>query len=316
MLTRFDFTSLQPAFRTHKKDRGIEDNEVILKKLFKNIVIIERRSIGTKIAIILPLSLIVLSIVIFPQQIPMVVGKNTKIYDKDFVTVLKEIGNDIPEDGFIIASANAAQLAYFSGHEVKPPIGMDSACQDGWECTRSLVESMWRRNSSYLVVFEGRSSEDNLQLLFTKGGLAKFLARPFEEIANYTSESQKIHLLHLRSNITQDNIITATDITRPLVSITSPVNGTTIEAKSDHEVFWINLTGTSYDTDSKIKMVEVLVEDFPYKLADPKSENDWSTWSFSDFVTSGGKKLIVARATDNAGNMQWFRINVTASFDG
>jgi hypothetical protein len=289
---------------------------LILKRLFKNIVITERRSIGTKIAIILPISLIVLSIVIFPQQIPMVVGNNTKVYDKDFVAVLKEIGDDVPDGAFIIASANAAQLAYFSRHEVKPPIGVDSSCQDGWDCTRSLVESMWRRNSAYLVVFEGRSSEDNLQLLFTKGGIARFLTRPFEEIANYTSESQKIHLFHLRSNITLDNIITATDITRPLVSITSPLNSTTIKAKSDHEVFWINVTGTSYDADSKIKMVEVLVEDFPYKRANPQSESDWSTWSFSDFVTSGGKKLIVARATDNAGNMQWFRINVTASFDG
>jgi hypothetical protein len=246
----------------------------------------------------------------------MVAGKNTKIYDKDFVAVLEEIGDDVPEGAFIIASANAAQLAYFSGHEVKPPIGVDSACQDGWECTRSLIESMGRRNSTYLVVFEGRSSEDDLQLLFTKGGIARFLTRPFEEIANYTSESQKIHLFHLRSNITQDNIITTTDITRPLVSITSPLNGTTIKAESDHEIFWINVTGTSYDADSKIKMVEVLVEDFPYKPANPQSESDWSTWSFSDFVTSGGKKLIVSKATDNAGNTQWFPINVTVSFDG
>jgi hypothetical protein len=246
----------------------------------------------------------------------MVAGNNTKIYDKDFVAVLKEIGDDVPEGALIIASANAPQLAYFSGHEVKSPIGVDSACQDGGDCTRSLVESMWRRNSTYLVVFEGRSSEDNLHLLFTEEGIARFLTRPFEEIANYTSESQKIHLLHLQSSITPDNITTATDITRPLVSITSPLNETTIKAKSHHEIFRVNVTGTSSDAESKIKMVEVLVEDFPYKRANPQSGSDWSTWSFSDFVTSGGEKLIVARATDNAGNMKWFRINVTAIFDG
>jgi hypothetical protein len=279
----------------------------MLKKQLENVVITES-NIGRKVAITLPLSLIVLSIIIFPQQTPMVAYNNTKIYDKDFVTVLREIGNDVPEGASIITSANGPQLAYFSGHEVKIPRGGDSLA--------SLVEYMWKHNSNYLVAFEGKSSEDNLQPLFTRSGIAKFLTRSFEEIANYTSESQKIHLFHLRSNITQDNIITATDITRPLISIASPLNDTTIEAKSDHEIFWINVTGTSYDADSKIKMVEVFMEDFPYKLANPQSQGDWSTWSFSDFVTSGGEKLIVARATDNAGNMQWFPVNVTAIFDG
>ncbi|HZB80178.1 MAG TPA: hypothetical protein VE264_02760 [Nitrososphaera sp.] len=263
---------------------------------------------GTKVAITLPLSLLVLSILTFPQQTPMVAYNNTKIYDKDFVTVLREIGSDVPEGASIITSANGPQLAYFSEHEIKIPRGVDSL--------RSLVEYMQKHNSNYLVAFEGKSSEDNLQPLFTRSGIAKFLTRSFEEIANYTSESQKIHLFHLRSNITQDNIITTTDITRPLVSITSPLNDTIIEARSNHVIFRINVTGTSYDADSKIKMVEVFMEDFPYKPANPKSENDWSIWSFSDFVTSEGEKLIVARATDNAGNMQWFPINVTATFDG
>jgi hypothetical protein len=180
----------------------------------------------------------------------------------------------------------------------------------------SLVEYMWRHNSSYLAAFQGKSSEDDLQPLFTKWGITKFLPRSFEKIANYTSESQKIHLFYLRSNITEGNIITTTDITRPLVSITSPLNGTTIKPTSDHGIFWINVTGTSYDADSKIKMVEVFIEEFPYKLANPKSEGDWSTWSFSDFVTPEGEKLIVARTTDNADNMQWFPINVTISFEG
>lgn len=230
-----------------------------------------------------------------------------KIYDKDLVNVLKKVGNDVPEGSSIIASANGPQLAYFSEHEIKIPRGVDSL--------RSLVEYMWKHNSNYLVAFEGKSSEDDLQPLFTRSGVIKFLNRPFEEIANYTSESQKIHLFHLRSNITDDNLITTTDITKPLVSITSPLNGSTIKAKSVHEIFWINVTGTSYDADSKLKMVEVFIEDFPYKPVNPKSESNWSTWSFSDSITSGGKKLIVARATDNTGNMQWFPINVTATFD-
>lgn len=238
----------------------------------------------------------------------MVAYNNTKIYDKDFVPVLREIGNDVPEGSSIITSANGPQLAYFSGHEIRIPRGVDSL--------GSLVEYMWRHNSSYLVAFEGKSSEDDLQPLFTRSGIAKYLTRSFEEIADYTSESQTIYLFHLRSNITEDNIITTTDIIRPVVSITSPANGTALNAKSDRGLFWINVTGTSADADSKIKMVEVFIEDFPYKPVNPTSEGDWSTWSFSDLVTSGGEKLIVARATDNAGNMQWFPINVTAIFDG
>jgi hypothetical protein len=75
------------------------------KKHLENIAITET-SIGTKIAITLPLLLFVLSIIIFLQQIPMIAYNNTKIYDKDFVTVLKEIGNHVPEGSSIIASAN------------------------------------------------------------------------------------------------------------------------------------------------------------------------------------------------------------------
>jgi len=43
----------------------------------------------------------------------MVAYNNTKIYDKDFVAVLREIGNDVPEGSSITASANGPQLAYF-----------------------------------------------------------------------------------------------------------------------------------------------------------------------------------------------------------
>jgi hypothetical protein len=89
----------------------------------------------------------------------MVAYDNTKIYDKDLVTVLKEIGNDVPEGASMIASANGPQLAYFSGHEIKIPRGANSLS--------SLVEYMWKHSSYYLVAFEGKSSEDGLQPLFT-----------------------------------------------------------------------------------------------------------------------------------------------------
>jgi hypothetical protein len=267
-----------------------------------------KRSIGTKVAIILALLLIALSLALFPQQTPMLAYNNTKIYDKDFVTVLREIRDDVPKGASITTSANGPQTAYFSGHEIEIPYGVDSL--------KHLVEFMWRHDSNYLLAFQGKSSEENLQPLFSRYGIARSLTRSFEEIATYASETQTIHLFQLRSNITRGNIIMETDVARPLVSIANPLNGSTINAKSNHEILWINVTGTAFDADSKIKMIEVFIEDFPYKPVSPKSENDWSTWSFSDFVTSEGKKLIVARATDNAGNMQWFPINITASFHG
>ena len=96
-----------------------------MKKRLEN-TSIPKTSIGEKIAITLPILLLALSIVIFLQQIPMVAYNNTKIYDKVFVTVLREFGNDVPEGSSIIASANGPQLAYFSGHKIKIPRGVDS----------------------------------------------------------------------------------------------------------------------------------------------------------------------------------------------
>jgi hypothetical protein len=143
-----------------------------VKKRPENIGI-AKTGIGKKFAITLPILLLALSIIIFLHQIPMVAYNYTKIYDKDFVTVLREIGNDVPEGSSIIASANGPQLAYFSGHKITIPRGVDSF--------RSLVGYMWKHNSNYLVAFEGKSSVDDLQPLFTRSGITKLLSRSFDK---------------------------------------------------------------------------------------------------------------------------------------
>ena len=248
--------------------------------------------------------LILVSIGIFVQQTPEVTG-NAKIYDSDYADVLRTIGDNLPEGEVVIVSANGPQTGYFTGHEIKIPRGVDSL--------KSLVEFMWRNNSTHLIVFVKQSSEEMLGPVFSRSGVQS-LDKPFEKVGEYATETTDINLYRLRQNVTSDNIVMVTDHTKPVAAITSPANGTVIEAAREQGALRLDVTGTASDKESQVKMVEVFVGDFPYKPAKPKAHNDWSKWSYSDFVTSEGKKLIVARVTDNAGQMEWYPINVTVSF--
>jgi hypothetical protein len=42
-----------------------------------------------------------------------------------------------------------------------------------------------------------------------------------------------------------------------------------------------------------------------YLIATPTSPGNWSSWSRSYNITTTGSHNITARATDNAGNIQW-----------
>jgi hypothetical protein len=119
----------------------------------------------------------------------------------------------------------------------------------------------------------------------------------FEKIREYHTEESILSLYRLRSNITRSSV---TDHAKPLVFISSPINGTTI--KSESQTLRLNITGTAIDKESKVKKVEVSVEGLVFQLAKPKNEGDWSRWSFSYIVTPGGTKEILVRATDNAYN--------------
>jgi hypothetical protein len=91
------------------------------------------KSVETKVAVTGCTLLILASIGIFVQQTPEVTG-DAKIYDSDYVDVLRTIGDNLPEGGVVIASANGPQTGYFTGHEIKIPRGVDSL--------KSLVEFM------------------------------------------------------------------------------------------------------------------------------------------------------------------------------
>ncbi|HEX6282395.1 MAG TPA: Ig-like domain-containing protein [Nitrososphaera sp.] len=130
----------------------------------------------------------------------------------------------------------------------------------------------------------------------------------FEKILDYPTENSLLHLYQLRSNITRDNLSIVTDKTRPIVSVSLPINGTIME--SEFGVLRVNVTGSAEDADSNIRKVEISIDGSPYQLTTPRAPGDWSTWSFSDFVTEGTKRIMV-RATDNADKRVWVPIFIT-----
>jgi Domain of unknown function (DUF1929)/Bacterial Ig domain len=109
------------------------------------------------------------------------------------------------------------------------------------------------------------------------------------------------------------------DTTPPTIGISSPSDGATISGPSSGVT--VAVTGTASDGSggSGIQKVEVKVGSNPFKLATatgPGGSGDWSTWSASDVVTSSGNTTILARATDNAGNIKDSTITVTVAFSG
>ena len=51
----------------------------------------------------------------------------------------------------------------------------------------------------------------------------------------------------------------------------------------------------------------------PYATATPSAPRNWSTWSITLSITTAGSHTILARATDNSGNQQWYDITITTS---
>jgi hypothetical protein len=94
-----------------------------------------------------------------------------------------------------------------------------------------------------------------------------------------------------------------------MLSVSLPINGTIME--SEFEVMRVNITGSAKDADSNIKNVEISIDGRPFELANPSVPDDWSTWSFSDYIVDQGTKKIMVRATDNADNKIWAPVYIT-----
>lgn len=102
-----------------------------------------------------------------------------------------------------------------------------------------------------------------------------------------------------------------TDITRPNVAITSPLDGDTISGPSGGVT--IHVEGAASDGESGIQEVMIRTETAAYQLVTPASLGDWSTWSHDVVFHTSGNHQLVARAIDNAGNMRWSVISMEIS---
>jgi hypothetical protein len=108
------------------------------------------------------------------------------------------------------------------------------------------------------------------------------------------------------SIITQTYTINTVDTVAPSIAITAPAANSVLSATSGN----IIVTGTSSDSGSGVKAVEVRIDSGSYTTAIPKAAGDWSTWSVTVPISAGEHRL-VPRATDNAGNQAWNSIYVT-----
>jgi hypothetical protein len=150
---------------------------------------------------------------------------------------------------------------------------------------------------------------DNSPLKLHESIKGEIFGKLFEKISDYKTEGSVLHLYHLRSNITHDNLGIVTDSTKPMLSVSLPLNNSIFESGFS-STLRINITGSATDADSNIKNVEISIGGLPFKLASPRAQNDWSSWSFSDVVTEGTKKILV-KATDNADKRTWMPVYVS-----
>jgi hypothetical protein len=286
--------------------------------------------------------LIVISLITSLQQIP-TVAQTTKIYDKGYIAALRHVAGVIPQNETLATTENYPQAAYFTDRKVIVPWveSERSLVQFMWKnnCSYLLVPEDTSEpkpdNTPLLIQMAEKPFEiisdyyqhisklrsnnvpllntsepkpDNTLLNIRKSAENDLFGKLFEKILDYNTEGSVLHLYLLRSNITRDNLIIVTDNTKPMLSVSLPVNGTTMEP--EFGVLRVNVTGSAEDADSKIKKVEISFGGLPFKLANPRAPNDWSTWSASDIITEGTKRILV-RATDNADNRIWAPVYIT-----
>ncbi len=286
--------------------------------------------------------LIVISLITSLQQIP-TVAQTTKIYDKGYIAALRHVAGVIPQNETLATTENYPQTAYFTDRKVIVPWveSERSLVQFMWKnnCSYLLVPEDTSEpkpdNTPLLIQMAEKPFEiisdyyqhisklrsnnvpllntsepkpDNTLLNIRKSAENDLFGKLFEKILDYNTEGSVLHLYLLRSNITRDNLIIVTDNTKPMLSVSLPVNGTTMEP--EFGVLRVNVTGSAEDADSKIKKVEISFGGLPFKLANPRAPNDWSTWSASDIITEGTKRILV-RATDNADNRIWAPVYIT-----
>jgi hypothetical protein len=294
--------------------------------------------------------LIIISLITFLQQVP-TISQSRRTYDEEYIVALRHIGDIIPQNEMVAATEIYPQVTYFTDHKVKVPwlsseralvqFMLKNNCSyllvpeyisvpkpDNTPLLIQLAEKPFEKISDFYVEYISVPKPDNTPLLNTpplqntsvpkpdntpldihKSIKGDIFEKLFEKILDYNTQGSVLHLYHLRSNITSDNLIIVTDKTKPMLSVSLPINGTNME--SEFEVVRVDITGSAKDADSNIKNVEISIEGRPFELANPRAPDDWSTWSFSDYIVDQGAKKIMVRATDNADNRIWAPVYIT-----
>ncbi len=109
------------------------------------------------------------------------------------------------------------------------------------------------------------------------------------------------------------DVVFTIDNTKPLVAITAPEEGSIITGQADGVT--VTVSGTASDIYTGVQNVEVRTDLTGYEQAIQTSADGWSTWSHDVTFTTSGPHQIIARVTDNAGNMQWYITNVTVNLE-
>jgi hypothetical protein len=113
----------------------------------------------------------------------------------------------------------------------------------------------------------------------------------------------------------ETKLIGMVDNVRPSIKITNPSPQSTFPFKE------ITVNGTTFDSGSGVKLVEVFTHMYPfnnifeYQEASPTSTNgDWSRWSISVPIDSVGVYRILVHVIDNAGNENWNETRFSVPF--
>jgi hypothetical protein len=102
------------------------------------------------------------------------------------------------------------------------------------------------------------------------------------------------------------NISVYSDLTPPTVKISSPI------AASSLPLGTVKISGTSSDSKSGVKLVQIRIGTGSYITATPKAAGDWSSWTSSVNISTPGSDTMTARATDKVGNIQLQKISFAA----
>jgi hypothetical protein len=138
---------------------------------------------------------------------------------------------------------------------------------------------------------------------FTKSGLYTIFGRVTDNAGNMGWQPMTLTI-----SLSQQ------DITKPTIAIMAPPNEAVLEG--DTSGIKVDINGFAEDSDSGVQQVDIRIKSpdgmsSAYSPATPVGAGDWSSWQTFRTLTQSGEYTIIAKAWDNAGNLNWHSISVT-----